>query len=781
MRVASHTDGTYRVIGHDVPRVDGWAKVTGAVQYAADIVVPGMLRARVLRSPYPHARVVAIDTRRAERLPGVECVFSRDDLHGMDPHFGSVVRDQPLVAVDHVRYVGDIVAAVASADLDVAEEALDLIDVLYDPLPAVLDPIAAMAPGSPVIHDRPLPRPDHFKDPDLYRYQVGPNVLMSFRVNQGDVARGFEQSDDLFDGTYTTPVAQHAHLEPHAATASWDAAGRLLVYTPCQNPWVVRDQLAALFGVPGSRVRVIVPPIGGGYGAKTHPRLEPLVAAMARKAGRPVQLVLTREEVFATAVRHASTVRIRTGVRRDGTLVARRVETIYDTGAYAHTGPMTTKSGGIVSAGPYRIEHLDLTAHCVYTNKPPAGPFRGFGVPQVCWAYEQQMDEIAARLGIDPVEIRRRNLIVEGDEFVSGQKLVSIGIGECLSAVEEAIDWEPASVPGHPGPLPERVRGKGVACSIKTTMTPSNSAASVRLNADGSAVLFTSSAEMGQGVQTSLGQIVAEALGVSGDAVTVTTPDTELTPYDTSTSSSRTIFSMGIAAREAATQVRDQLREIAAEVLEGPVDDIEIVDGAACVRGVPQRSVRIPVLFRARFGLPVGSLFGAHDYQSVGGLDHDGKGRATTFFFLAAAAAEVEVDTRTGKVRVLRISTSTDVGKAISPRLCDLQNEGSMIMGLGTALFEEMLFDNGQPVNSSFLDYTIPSMEDHPDEFRSILVETPHPDGPFGAKGMGEAAIPAVAPAIANAVARALGGVRIRELPLLPDRILDAIEKARPT
>jgi CO/xanthine dehydrogenase Mo-binding subunit len=283
---------------------------------------------------------------------------------------------------------------------------------------------------------------------------------------------------------------------------------------------------------------------------------------------------------------------------------------------------------------------------------------------------------------------------------------------------------------------------------------------------------------MGQGVQTSLGQIVAQVLGIRPRDVRVTTPDTDLTPYDTSTSSSRTIFSMGTAAKEAAMQIRGQLQEIAAEALEAPVGDIEIVDGAAYVRGVPDRSVRIPELFRKRFGLPVGSLFGACDFQSTGGLDHNGKGRATTFFFLAAAAAEVEVNTRTGKVRVVRLVTSTDVGKAISPRLCHSQNEGSMIMGLGTALFEEMYFDNGQPVNSSFLDYPIPSMEDHPDEFRSILIETAHPDGPFGAKGMGEAAIPAVAPAIGNAVARALGGVRIRDLPLAPERILDAITEA---
>jgi CO/xanthine dehydrogenase Mo-binding subunit len=773
--------GPLEAVGQSLARVDGPAKVTGSMGYTAGIILPGMLRARVLRSPLPHARIRSIDASRAARLPGV-CVLTRDDLAGMDPHYGSVVLDQPIVAVDRVRHVGDPVAAVAAASLDDADEAIDLIDVDYEPLPAVADPIAAMAHDAPILHDRPLPRPDHYKNPNLLRYQVSGNILMSFHVAQGDVEQGFRDADELFEDTYTTPVAQHAHMEPHAATAWWDAAGRLVLYTPCQNPWIVRDSLAGLFGLPGSRVRLIVPPIGGGYGAKTHPRLEPLVAALARKAGRPVQLVLTREEVFATAVRHASVIRLRTGVRRDGTLVARQVEAIYDTGAYAHSGPITAKNGGVVAAGPYRIEHVDITSHCVYTNKAPAGPFRGFGVAQVCWAYEQQMDDIAARLGFDAVELRRKNLIGNGDMSVTGQPFVAIGIADCLNSVARAIEWDggverPAR--DAAAVLPERVRGKGVAVTLKTTMTPSNSAASVRLNADGSATVLTSSTEMGQGVQTSLAQIAAEVLGIAPSAIVVTAADTDVTPYDSSTSSSRTTFSMGRAVREAASEVRRQLCDLAASALEALPTDIEIHDGAAFVRGSPDRSVGIPDLFRAQFGQPIGSLFGAHDFQTRGGLDHEGKGIASVFYTVAASGAEVEVDTGTGKVTVLRLVTSLDVGKAINPRQCDLQNEGSMIMGLATALFEEMTFDNGQPTNSSFVDYGLATMADHPVEFQSILVEEPHPEGPFGAKGAGEGVIPTVAPALANAVARALGGARVRDMPLLPHRVLAALDQAQ--
>jgi CO/xanthine dehydrogenase Mo-binding subunit len=781
--MASTTDQTLLAVGQSLARVDGPAKVTGSMGYTAGISLPGMLRARVLRSPLPHARIRSIDASRAERLPGI-IVLTRDDLAGMDPHYGSVVLDQPIVAVDRVRHVGDPVAAVAAPDLDDADEALDLIDVDYEPLPSVADPIAAMAPDAPILHDRTLPRPDHYKDPNLLRYQVGGNVLMTFHVAAGDIELGFDAADETFEDTYTTPVAQHAHMEPHAATAHWDAAGRLVLYTPCQNPWIVRDSLARLFGMPGSKVRLIVPPIGGGYGAKTHPRLEPLVAALARKAGRPVQLVLTREEVFATAVRHAAVVRLRTGVRRDGTLVARQVEAIYDTGAYAHSGPITAKNGGVVAAGPYRIEHVDLTSHCVYTNKAPAGPFRGFGVAQVCWAYEQQMDDIAARLGMDAVELRRKNLLRDGDISVTGQPFVAIGTEECLDSVARDLGWDgtanaPPTSPDPAAHLPDRVRGKGVAVTLKTTMTPSNSASSVRLNADGTATVLTSSTEMGQGVQTSLAQIAAEVLGIAPSAIVVTSADTDVTPYDSSTSSSRTTFSMGRAVREAAAEVRRQLADLASETLEAPPTDIEIRDGAAFVRGSPDRSIGIPDLFRARFGQPIGNLFGAYDFQTRGGLDHEGKGIASVFYTVAATGAEVEVDTGTGKVSILRLATSLDVGKAINPRQCDLQNEGSMIMGLSTALFEEMTFDNGQPTNSSFVDYGLATMVDHPAEFRSILVEHPHPDGPFGAKGAGEGVIPTVAPAIANAVARALGGARVHDMPLLPHRVLAAIDLAR--
>jgi CO/xanthine dehydrogenase Mo-binding subunit len=763
-------------IGVDVPRVDGPAKVSGSAQYTADITLPGMLYAKALRSSYPHARLRRVDPSRAERLPGV-VVLTRDDLRGMDPYYGVVVRDQPIVAIDKVRYVGDIVAAVAAEERDIAEEALELIEVEYEPLPAVFDPVEAMGPGAPILHEGRQTPEVVFVDMRSVHFQVNSNVCSTYHVAQGEPERGFREADELFEDTYTTPMIQHGHIEPHCATAYWEASGKLVVYSSTQNPSVIRTQLAELFRLPESQVRIVVPLLGGGYGAKTYPKCEPLAAALARKAGRPVQWVLTREEVFLIAVRHAAVVRIKTGVKRDGTLHARTVEAVYDTGAYADIGPRTAKNAGYAAGGPYRIPHQALTSYCVYTNKPISGAFRGFGVPQVCWAYEQQMDEIARRLGLDPLEIRLKNLVREGDTFITGETLISVGVERCLTQVAEAIGWQgKRSTAPIPTDKPGVVRGKGLAAMIKSTMTPSNSAASVRLNADGSAQLLTSSVEIGQGATTTLAQIVAETLGVAIEKVSVTLPDTDVTPYDQSTSSSRTTFSMGHAARKAALEIREQLLEVAARTLEVAADDLEIEDGVVRVKGAPGRELTLPQVFHARFGTEVGSFFGSHDFQTTGGLDPlTGKGKASAFWFFSAAAAEVEVDTETGKVRLLNEVTSVDAGKAINPRQCTLQNEGSMLTALGSALFEEMVFDNGQPTNSSFLDYMLPSMEDAPERFRSLLVETPHPEGPFGAKGIGEAGLGPVAPAIGNAVTNALGGARIKDLPIRPDRVLAAL------
>jgi CO/xanthine dehydrogenase Mo-binding subunit len=764
-------------IGIDFPRVDGPAKISGAANYTADIEIPGMLYAKALRSIHPHANIIHLDATKAERLPGVAAVLTRDDLKVMNPYFGPIVKDQPIVAIDRVRYVGEVMALVAAEERDIAEEAVSLIEFECRPLPAVFDLVQAMEPSAPLLHPERVTASLQWFDSASFRIETNSNVLSTYHGEDGDIAAGFKNADEIFEDLYTSPKIQHGQMEPHATTAYWEPSGKLVVYTATQTPSPVRAQLAAIFGISESQVRVIVPFVGGGYGAKTHARLEPAAAALARKARRPVQWVLTREETFLTAHSQAAVVKIKTGVKRDGTLVARQVEAIYDAGAYALTSPTTARNGGKTSGGPYRIQNQSVTSYCVYTNTPPTGPYRGFGIPQVCWAYESQMDEIARRLEMDPMELRLKNLVQEGETFITGDKLISVGISNCLHQVAEAIGWQGKAeqeLRERSGPL---ARGKGLAVMIKTTMTPSNSAAVVRLNADGSAVLLTSSVEIGQGTLTSLSQIVAEELGLPIGRVSVTFPDTDFTPYDQSTSSSRTIFNMGNAACQAARQIRQQLLEIAAKKLEARLEDLELCEGLVQVKGVPHEKLSIPELFQAHFGAPVGSLFGSYDFQNRGGIDpRTGKGKTTAFFFFSACAAEVQVEIETGKIRVDRVVTAVDAGRAINPRQCHLQNEGSMIMSLGSTLFEEMVFDDGQPLNCTFLEYMPPSLEDHPQYFESLLVETPHPDGPFGAKGVGEAGLGPVEPAIGNAVANALGGIRIKNLPLRPDRVLAAIQ-----
>lgn len=768
-------------VGSSIPRVDGLAKVSGAAQYTADIELPGMIYAKALRSPHPHAKLLRVDASRAAALPGVLAVVTRDDLTGLNAHFGAVVEDQPVVAIDRVRCVGDIVAAVAAEEREIAEAALELIDVEYEPLPAVFDVFEAVSPSAPLIHQERFETQAAIFREEL-NINAGGNVCSIFQVSDGDVNAGFAEADRVFENTYRMPPVQHGHIEPHVATAVWESERRLVVYTPCQNAVGLQEQLARIFNLPESGVRVIVPFVGGGYGGKTHARLEPVVALLARKARRAVQWVLTREEVFVTGRRYSGLVRMRTGFKRDGRLIARQVEVFYDLGAYALSGPANAKTGSYVASGPYDVPNRRLTTYAVYTNLPPAGPYRGVGVPHVAWAYESEMDRIARHLGMDPLELRHKNLVKEGDRFVTGEKLLSVGIAECLDQVARGVGWkgrEEQARPASAGPLR---RGKGLAVIMKSTTTPTASAASVRLNSDGSVMLMTSSSEIGQGVRTSLAQIVADRLGIPVERVTVSAPDTDVTPYDKSTSSSRTTFHMGNAAMRAAEEVREQLLEAGAKGLEARKEDLELTTSGVQVKGVPERCLTVPQLLKIKYGDAVGSVFGSCNFQMTGGLDRKtGKGKAAAFWFFSACGAEVEVDVETGKVRVLNISTSVDVGKAINPAQCALQNEGSMLEGLGAAVFEEMVFDQGQPINGTLVEYMLPSMQDHPDMFQSFLVETAHPDGPFGAKGVGEAAIPAIAPAIGNAVANALGGVNITELPLRPHRIVEALNSAETT
>lgn len=763
-------------IGKTFRRLDYETKVTGKAQYLADMQVPGMCHGKILRSPLPHARITKIDATKVLRVPGVLAVITRDDIlhdQGIEPYYGPVFKDQTLVAVEKVRHVGDPVAAVAALDLDAAEEALRMIDVEYEELPAVLDVQQALKRGATLVHDSVCIPESGFADLAELRPVEGTNICTHFRLNRGDIQKGFAESDHIFEDTFTLPATQHCFLETHACIASVEPGGRITVWATTQNPFVVRTQLANIFKVPVSKVRVIVPYLGGGYGGKVYPKVEPITVALAQRAGRPVRVVLSREEVFYTITKHAAVIRMKTGVKRDGTLVARECEIHLDTGAYAEIGPRVAKKSGYTAAGPYKIPNLKIDSYSVYTNKPPAGAFRGFGVSQSAWAVESQMDIIAAALQMDPFELRKQNGYNEGDKFVTEETLRAVGLKECLDEVAKSIGWEKQGARSRErgagnGSLR---RGKGLACMIKATITPSISCAVVKLNEDASLSIYTGTVEMGQGSETVLAQIAGKELGIPLQAIQVLGIDTDVVPYDLTTSSSRSTFHMGKAVQLAVQDIMGQLKQIVVKEYGVPEDKVTFADGK--VR-LPETQLDYAEVMFKRFGMPGGTLVGDGQVKTLV-KNEFGEKSTSAFWFLAAGAAEVEVDLDTGKFKLVKYATAVDVGKAINPLGCRQQLAGAAITGIGQAMFEEIVYDNGQLINPNLVDYVLPSLGDMPPVIDSICVEVPDRNGPFGAKGIGESALIPVAPAIANAIYDAVG-VRIKDLPIKAEKIYLALE-----
>jgi len=595
--------------------VDALARVTGRVGYTIDLELPGMLHAKLLRSVAAHARIARIDASRARRLPGVVAVVTGEDLAGRSdlfPWFGPIFRDQPIVAIDKVRFVGEPVAAVAAVDLDTAQEALGLIEVEYEELPAVFTLDEALAEDAPLLHEGPPRLGQTF--PDVIVNPEGGNVCNHFKLRKGDVDAGFAQADHVFEDVFTSPATQHVPLETHACVAAV-ADGQITVWAGTQIPFVVRSQLAEIFKLPLSRVRVIVPTLGGGYGAKCYPKIEPVAALLASVARRPVKLHLTREEEFVTITKHAMRIRMRTGLLRDGTIVARQSTCHFNTGAYADIGPRLIKNGGYGTGGPHAIPNLRVDSYAVYTNLPPAGAFRGYGINQAAWAYETQMDMIAERIGMDPYELRMRNFLNDGDTVMTGEPMTDSHFHELLDSVSSKIGWDFRGWDAEPERRGSKVRAKGLSCIIKGTVTPSTSTASARLNDDGSLDVLTSAVEMGQGLKTALAILAGERLSLPVRMVAVSEPDTAVTPYDQQTSSSRSSFSMGGAVTIAVEDVRRQLLEHAAELLEVAVEDLELEDGTVRVAGAPDRAIGYgQVIQRSR----AGNLLGSGTFQDPG-------------------------------------------------------------------------------------------------------------------------------------------------------------------
>jgi CO/xanthine dehydrogenase Mo-binding subunit len=743
-------------VGRSVRRLEGQAKVTGRAEYVHNLRLPGMLYGKIFRSTVAHGRIRSIDVEAARALPGVHRVVTIDDVRKVVPHpyYGPAFHDQPILADGKVHYIGEPVAVVVAADPHVAEEAVQLITAEYDELPAVFDEVAAMTSAA-VVHD--VLKPAH-TFPDLKHLQgkTNTNVALEFRLRRGDPKAAFAQADHIFEHTFRTQQVLHLPLEPFVSVAEPTDTG-LTIHTASQSPSFVRIEMARLLGWPENRVRVKVPHLGGGFGAKLYIKLEALVSALALIVRRPVKISLTMEEQFYTLTKHASTFRIKSGVK-DGRITARECEVWWNGGAYADIGPRITQKSGFTSAGPYDIDNVHIDSYSLYTNLPPAGALRGFGIPQLVWAYESHTDMMARALQLDPIEFRRNNVLREGRPQATGTVMHDAAIEAVLDRLAVRMNWGRDFDRGN-GTVR---RGRGIAIGFKAVISPTTSMAIVNVSADGSCVVYCSTVDMGQGSDTANAQIVAEVLNVPTESVRIVHPDTDVTPYDMATLGSRSLYHMGNAVKLAAEDARNKLEALAREL------------------GLPEGSnVPVAELFQKKYKMQAGNIIGVGSFIP-GYVPPDANGltpNATPFWMVGASGAEVEVDTETGHVRVTRLVNVADAGRPINPKVVETQISGAAVMQFGFTMQEKMEFDAGQVTNASLADYKIPSLLDIPPMLNEA-VDAEQKSGPFGAKGVGETATFAVSPAIANAIDDAVG-VRLTALPLNAEAVYRALAAAR--
>jgi CO/xanthine dehydrogenase Mo-binding subunit len=742
-------------VGRSLPRLEARAKVTGRAEYTHHLKLPGMLHVKIFRSTVAHGRIKSIDVSAARAVEGVHAVITGQDVLAFvpEPYFGPAFLDQPVLALEKVRYVGEAVAAVLASDPHVAERAVQLIEAEYDELPAVFDEIEAMT-SEAVVHDVLKPSGTF---PDL-KHLVGKkdtNVALDYHLKRGDVAQGFEQADHVFEHTFRTQQVMHTPLEPMVSAADV-RDGRVTIYTASQSPSFVRLEIARLLGWKENQVRVKVGHLGGGFGAKLYIKLEALVAVLSLMVRRPVKLSLSMEEQFYTITKHATTFRIKSGVTKDGRVTARRCDVWWNGGAYADIGPRVTQKSGFTAAGPYDIENVEIESYALYTNRPPAGALRGFGIPQLVWAYESHTDIIARELGIDPLEMRRKNILREGRPQATGTLMRGAEIELVLERTAERMKWDQPFDHGT-GAIK---RGRGIAIGFKAVVAPTTSTALVTVSADGSVILSMSTVDMGQGSDTAMAQCVAEVLGIRTEDIKVMNPDTDVTPYDMATLGSRSTFHMGNAVRLAAEDAKARLKALAKEA--GLADDY---DGPA------------QAIFEKRYGMQAGTVvgFGSYIPSYVPPNKQNGQSdNVTPFWMIGATGVELEVDTDTGHVRIERMINVVDCGTPLNPKIVETQLTGAAIMQIGFSMFEKMELDAGQVTNASFADYKIPGFHDIPVYFENHMVDAYQPGGPFGAKGVGESATFGVSPAIANAIEDAVG-VRLTELPMTPEVVYRAL------
>ena len=749
------------VIGERVVRADGPEKVNGDAKYTADLTMTGMLHARFVYAGRARARVLGVNAAAARALPGVFAVLTQDDVP--DVRYGMFVKDRTLFAKDEVRFEAESVAAVAALTPDIAAQAASLVEVDYEDLEPVLDVESALGEDAPLVHDAWA---SYEKLPDIDRDRNDCGHMTSVK---GDVDIGFAEADVIVSERYRSDMSHAVPIEPHAVIAEWQG-DRVTIWTTTQVPFPARTGVAQTLGIPESHVRIIVPHLGGGFGGKCDFHFEAHVAALAKATRRPVKLVLTRREEFIATdkVRHAALIDLETGVRNDGTITARRAKIILDGGAYTGDGLFTTECGLMMVQGPYRIPNLRAEVHTVYTNRTPSGSVRAPGGPQTCWAVEQHTEVIAERLGMDPIEFRRKNLVRDGDEGQTGQRFDNPTATECLDRALELA--------GYGQELPDG-EAFGVSCGWWFSL-PFPSGAYVKLNADGSGTIVTGAQENGSGSVMGLALLAAEELGMAPEQFSIVYQDTSAGPFDLGSAGSQTTMNNGRAVIDASRQVRDELFRLAAETLEASINDLELVDGRVRVRGTPAMGVTIADLAAQAHGgeLLLGKGSGVphpvpeHDIGGcVGRLGYSAFALPSFFCHVG----RIRVDQHTGVVQVLDWAAAHDFGRVLNPIGAEGQVEGGAVQGIGFALLEGSTYKNGRQLDPSLLEYKLQTALDAP-PIKVAFVGGPAPDSAHGGRAVGEPPVIGPPAAIANAIAVATGR-RVRHLPMTPERVWESL------
>lgn len=760
-----------RAIGTSPPRLDAGDKATGRAQYADDIERPGMLYAAILTSPHAHARILGYSLDAARAIPGVKAIVTGADLSG--PRSGGIIKDESMLARGKVRYVGEPVAAVAATDPEIANRAAAAIEVEYEPLKAVLSIDEALAPNAPILHE------EYASYVKTIQGGGHANVVFESMLSEGDVDRAFAQCDVVVENSWETQAQHHMYMEPNGCVADVDAAGRITLYATCQSVHHLQQRVAEELGEPMARIRAIATRVGGGFGGKHASNIHSMAAWLARAARRPVKLVLSRMQDFEIQrSRHPARIWMKTGARRDGTILARDVRITTDGGAYADESPPVLTFALLMCRGPYRIANARARGQAVYTNKLRAGSFRGFGNPQASFAGESQIDELAATLGIDPVEMRLKNAMRPNDTAFGGQPVPSCVLRECITRVRDAQRAAP--------PLaPRSSRRRGVGFAVMSHVSGlMGTAATVQLRTDGSIALATGCVDLGQGADTVMVQICADALCVPIERVSYAPQDSDLSPYNWKTAGSRSTYMTGRAVATATAQMREQMFMHAGELMECAVADLELRPGGVIgLKGVPKavsfKEVAVRSLFHA--GGPIaathGFVFDGPRFDPKRAVIHQLSFANLGVYTFGAHCVEVDVDEATGQVEVRRAWCAHDVGRAVNPVSCEGQIQGGFVQGMGYALTEAMKWNaEGWLITATLADYKVPGVLDCPAEIHPIILEDPEPTHPVGAKGVGEPSLVGAAPAIANAIFNATGA-RVRTLPMTPERILNALSK----